>query len=237
MALSMQPPWEYRGSHQLLDQLNRNLVAMGVAGFSYHFSWPFHVQNDPSAEIAIFGYNSDWMALYRNPDVRAHDPFPQIAAETGRPVIFSEETRKGKMSLKQRDYLRQSLRYHRRDGIGFLVHGPYGHEAYCSVAYEKMVEDRELLQFPTIEKLVKNTHVTIVNNVVEAERQRIALSKRELEVLQCIAHSQSNKMIAARLNISPGTVDTYVRRVFEKLDANDRIEAILNALCVGLIHL
>lgn len=57
----------------------------------------------------------------------------------------------------------------------------------------------------------------------------LGISERELAVLHELAEGRSNKEISARLNISPNTVKTHVARLFEKLGARRRTEAIRKA--------
>jgi DNA-binding CsgD family transcriptional regulator len=57
----------------------------------------------------------------------------------------------------------------------------------------------------------------------------LGISERELAVLRELAEGRSNKEISARLNISPNTVKTHVARLFEKLGARRRTEAIRKA--------
>jgi DNA-binding NarL/FixJ family response regulator len=52
------------------------------------------------------------------------------------------------------------------------------------------------------------------------------LSPREAEVLELLAHGYLYKEITAKLNISMGTVNTYIRRVYEKLHVRSRSQAI-----------
>ena len=61
------------------------------------------------------------------------------------------------------------------------------------------------------------------------------LSARELEVLGLIAHGNANKEIAARLSITEETVKSHVRRILDKLTANDRTHAVTIALKRGII--
>jgi DNA-binding CsgD family transcriptional regulator len=63
----------------------------------------------------------------------------------------------------------------------------------------------------------------------------LGLSERELEVLAELAAGHANKQIAARLHVSPNTVKTHVARLFEKLEANRRTEAIRKARELGLV--
>jgi DNA-binding NarL/FixJ family response regulator len=61
------------------------------------------------------------------------------------------------------------------------------------------------------------------------------LSPRELEVLGLIARGNANKEIAARLSITEETVKSHVRRILDKLRANDRTHAVTIALERGII--
>jgi len=63
------------------------------------------------------------------------------------------------------------------------------------------------------------------------------LSEREMEVLRLMATGAANKTIAAQLFISESTVKTHVQSIFQKLDVNDRTEAVTNALQRGIISL
>ena len=63
----------------------------------------------------------------------------------------------------------------------------------------------------------------------------LGLSERELEVLAELAAGHANKQIAANLHVSPNTVKTHVARLFEKLEASRRTEAIRKARELGLV--
>jgi len=63
----------------------------------------------------------------------------------------------------------------------------------------------------------------------------VDLSEREVHVLKQVASGLSNKQIANRLGISEKTVRNHLSRVFNKLRAANRTEAVLNAMRVGLL--
>ena len=60
------------------------------------------------------------------------------------------------------------------------------------------------------------------------------LSEREAEILRCLVEGLLKKQIALRLGLSIHTVDTYLRRVYEKLGVSSRSEAVTRALRDGL---
>jgi LuxR family maltose regulon positive regulatory protein len=86
-------------------------------------------------------------------------------------------------------------------------------------------------------------------NIIEAEdrirqERRVAdkspvppgiLSDRELEILRLVEAGLSNRQIAGRLVISPGTAKRHVHNIFEKLEAGDRLHAVNRARELKLI--
>jgi DNA-binding NarL/FixJ family response regulator len=54
----------------------------------------------------------------------------------------------------------------------------------------------------------------------------VNLTKRELEVLQLFTHGHSQAEIARRLFVSPKTVGTHTERLFKKLGAHSRAQAV-----------
>ena len=67
------------------------------------------------------------------------------------------------------------------------------------------------------------------------ELARLGITRRELEILEHIAAGLSNRDIAERLYVSENTVKTHARRVFEKLDARRRTQAVQIAKQLALI--
>jgi DNA-binding NarL/FixJ family response regulator len=62
------------------------------------------------------------------------------------------------------------------------------------------------------------------------------LSDREVEVLQRVAYGASTREVAEELGISTHTVKTHMDRIFEKLEANDRAQAVAIAVRGGIIE-
>lgn len=61
------------------------------------------------------------------------------------------------------------------------------------------------------------------------------LSDREMEVLTLAAKGRTNRAIATQLSISDRTVQGHFARIFEKMLANSRTEAVMKAVSMGLI--
>jgi len=69
-----------------------------------------------------------------------------------------------------------------------------------------------------------------------AEEDRV-ITKREEEVLQLIADGCSTPEVAARLYISQKTVKNHLASIYQKLDARDRTQAVLQAVRMGIVRL
>ncbi|HEY6276042.1 MAG TPA: response regulator transcription factor [Streptosporangiaceae bacterium] len=69
-----------------------------------------------------------------------------------------------------------------------------------------------------------------------AVRERLALSPRETEVLRLLRDGLSIPAISLRMFISQSTTKTYVARLYEKLGAANRAQALMTAVHHGLIE-
>ena len=85
-------------------------------------------------------------------------------------------------------------------------------------------------------RLTKHTETVIVRDVIvpapvtfvrdQSKLDALGITPRELEILQLIAEGLSNKEIAARVFVSENTVKTHSSRVFDKLGARRRTQAV-----------
>lgn len=71
--------------------------------------------------------------------------------------------------------------------------------------------------------------------VLAGEGSEVELSPRELQVLEQITRGYSAAEIAELLQVSPWTVQTYVRRVYEKLGVRSKAAAVGEAYRLGLV--
>ena len=69
----------------------------------------------------------------------------------------------------------------------------------------------------------------------EKQLQQLGITPRELEILEALASGLSNREIAGRLNVSENTVKTHTSRVFDKLSARRRTQAVQRAKEAHLI--
>jgi len=83
----------------------------------------------------------------------------------------------------------------------------------------------------------KETSVPVAEPFVPDAKKRedLGITRRELEVLELIAQGMSNREIAGKLYVSENTVKTHSSRVFDKLGAKRRTQAVQLGKDLGLL--
>ena len=69
-----------------------------------------------------------------------------------------------------------------------------------------------------------------------SETPQVALSMREMQVLTGMSQGKSNAAIGRELYLSEDTIKTHARRLFRKLGAKDRAEAVATGFRRGIMH-
>jgi len=94
-------------------------------------------------------------------------------------------------------------------------------------------------------KLTKTKETVVIKEVLlptspsfilnELRLRELGITRRELEILELIANGLSNREIAEKLFVSENTVKTHSSRLFDKLSAKRRTQAVQMGKEFGLI--
>lgn len=98
----------------------------------------------------------------------------------------------------------------------------------------RVIHEGEGLLSPSITQRLIAEFATTEENVVDPVFER--LTDREREILMKMARGLSNEELAEELFISSHTVKTHVSRILTKLDARDRVQAVVMAHEGGLLE-
>jgi DNA-binding CsgD family transcriptional regulator len=197
--------------------LRRNLHSVGFeAGFVWH-TFPAH-----------------WVRHYREQGYFEFDPIIQTAAFQRDPFHWFEVGRLIPLSAAQRAYLDDLAGFGFTDGFAVPIYGPAGEVIYFGAGTASGPLNFNAEAVRELQFACHHAHARCASLRGQAA-EGVRLSPRETEVLQAIALGQSNSVIADRLDVSAHTVDTLVRRLFEKLDVHSRIGAVLKAVGLGLV--
>ncbi len=222
----------------ILAHAHQIMVDLGASRTSFHFTPPFASQKGRDVYVGAANYPASWMALYNDPEFRRHDPVSDYVMQKGQIMIFEDVIAQQRLTAGQQDFVDRLRAAKLNHGFGLPLYGPNGRSAYVTVGFDRPLHaeiDHQLSVM--VLALAILAYGRIMQIILERARSAVSLSRREQAVLNAMCAGLSNRQISDVLGISPATVDTYVRRVFAKLDVNDRTYAILKALTLGLTTL
>lgn len=118
-----------------------------------------------------------------------------------------------------RDHVATAIAYGAR---GYLLKD-VSHEELCA-AVASALAGQDLLT-PSLRRAL----------VARGEQEPAALTQRELQVLLGMSQGRSNAEIGRSLYLSEDTIKTHARRLFRKLEVNDRAQAVARGFRRGLV--
>lgn len=158
---------------------------------------------------------------------------------------FSEELTEQLRQLKSRHpKTRVVMLTDMLDGAQLAASLAAGVDGYLmkEISYDALLQSLRLVMvgqkvFPTelATLLVNGAPATPrTKRYISDEVRERGLSERELQILQCLAQGDSNKIIANRLEITEATVKVHVKSLLRKIQANNRTQAAIWAVSQGL---
>ncbi len=211
-------------------------TAVGIRMLSYYHYPPVGALDfGPDIQVYTFGWPTDWVETYIREDYIHIDPLPRIAARQTKPFWWSKIAGLGELDADERAYLATAIKAGLRNGLAIPVFGPNGRNGYYAAAFGKDEPKADDSEIAKIHAACQLAHLRFCELILQALPETVQLSERERQILGYVVRGHSNQKIATKLNISANTVDTYVRRCFDKLDVHDRVTAGLRGLALGLV--
>jgi DNA-binding NarL/FixJ family response regulator len=94
----------------------------------------------------------------------------------------------------------------------------------------------EALLAPSVTRRLIDAYVSPGAAAAEPSAALESLTAREREVLELLARGMSNAEIAAELIVGEATIKTHVANVLMKLAVRDRVQAVIAAYELGVVH-
>lgn len=207
--------------------------AEGFHGLTYYLVRP--VSSLPAMAPLHHGMPPGAVASYFAQDFARLDVIPRYILARGWPMRWGEVIRQGEMTSEERAFTDRNRAAGLGDGIGLPCYGPRFCNAHVGLTQMAGRVDLSPANLARLHFVAQAAHLRVCS-VINAELpDGRRLSEREKEILLWVARGKSNTVIGEILNISSGTVDTYMRRIYEKLDVSDRTSAAVKGVGLGLI--
>ena len=121
----------------------------------------------------------------------------------------------------------------RAGASGFLLKDARPEELIAGI---RAVASGESVVAPSLTRKLMTAYLQDAAPAAQPDPRLTALSEREREVLEAIGQGATNAEIAHRLTLTESTVKKHVGRVLAKIEARDRIQAVIFAYDNGLVQ-
>lgn len=212
-------------------------VRAGVQLMSIIAPLPFQSVTSPGTYIQFWGYDPQWQAEYLASGWDESGRIEDQILEYGGPILWRDLESMVNLSAANRTILALFFQYHGRLGICMPIFGHYAFQTLLSFSLEggiTRLDDPRVAAIAQLASLAQRRYIDLSRLEL---RPVMPLSAREQEVIQQMASGRSKKVTADKLGISASSVDTYLRRIFAKLNVNDRTAAVVRSLALGLVKL
>lgn len=187
----------------------------------------------------IHNFPSDWMEHYFKEGFDKIDPVILYGAQEVGAYTWQEIKTNVDLSKKQMLCMNYGEEAGLNNGVSTYLRGERNQLAGISLATSEKLDAtdhaKDLITAYSNHFYIKYRALSKKKNNKEIDN--IVLSEREREILTWVCLGKSNSVISDIINISESTVDFHLRNIFEKLQVNSRILAVVKALTYGIIHL
>jgi DNA-binding CsgD family transcriptional regulator len=214
-----------------------DLMSLGVKAGIYFLTPAFHSQVSKRTAVVHFGFPDNFIKGYLDPAIFENDPIPDYVMNAARTMSWEQVISLVKLPKPQIELTKTMVKSGIIDGICIPLFGPNARNSFTALLVSDKSQLNDQIFINKAINIAQFAHRKICLLVNRDRLHKTILSNRESEVIYWIAHGKSNQDIATILGISAGTVDTYVRRLYAKLDVNDRISAVVEGMSRGLVHI
>lgn len=206
----------------------------GFARISYLHLPPLGAPDEGKVRVSAHGFPEAWILQYIREKLYREDPLLATANSTEIPFHWQDIWDLRTLTETEKAFMARLAAAGLDDGIAVPVFGPNGRNGYFGLGYDGPRPDApSMYRCQAVGQTAHLRYCHLRRNQLPAIQP---LSEREVELLHWVVRGKSNGVIADIMDISPHTVDAYLRRVFLKLGTSNRISAAIQALGSGLIR-
>ncbi|MEL6827795.1 MAG: LuxR family transcriptional regulator [Pseudomonadota bacterium] len=208
---------------------------VGIIMNSYHHYPPLGAV-DFTDQLAIFadGFPEHWVKRYAEQRYDRCDPIVKRALNSTSAFWWSS-VYEDHLDGKEASYIEDLRAQGFGNGLAVPVFGPNDRNGYIGLGIgtdEKVFDEADIMRLQTF---CNAAHLHYCE-LSRKQRTRISLSPREHQTMKLVARGFTAQDIAEKMNVTASTIDTNLRRIYEKLDVHNRVAATLRCLALGYLH-
>jgi LuxR family transcriptional regulator/LuxR family quorum-sensing system transcriptional regulator CciR len=219
----------------MFELLSITLKNFGIDYICYFILSPA-LPNEDNPFLHVFGnFPNEWADYYFEKKFYEIDPIIKYARTAKDPFHWFKLHKIIKLSQIEKNYLDELYAARFIDGITVPVNEALGQTAIFGFSANNKIMNLSDDDIEELNHICFYIHERYCKLTVTHFDEKPILSERELEVLFWVAQGKSDSVIADILSLSEHTIDTYMRRIYKKLNVSNRITACVRAVCLGLL--
>jgi DNA-binding CsgD family transcriptional regulator len=181
-------------------------------------------------------YPEDWMEYYLAQNYQHIDPVPKQAFRSTRAFSWDKLIHESDLTEAETLVMNQAQEAKLLSGVGIPLYGRSMEIAGFGLACKDGGIDINDNLLSVLQAFAYQFYQVYASLIKVEQEDKIALTKREREVLLWMAEGKTLAEIAIILNVGEETVRYYKKILFSKLKANQQTLAVLKAIRSGLIN-
>ncbi len=223
--------------NQIIKALSKVAIKLNCSQFQY-----IPTPESPTALaqqlLRIGNYDDDQKAFYQCETRALIDPIRHLVIKDGNPVFWRKIFLNAR-GAKERELINKMRAQGIKDGLSLPIHGPLGCIAILNFSStnilaidESLLENLSIIAIIGFQKLKKCLALSL-----GTKNPLPILTAREIECLEWVLEGKTNWEIGVLIGISARTVQFHLGNCQIKLNANNRIQAGVQALIHGIVKL
>lgn len=229
---------EIADTDSLWESTRDYFFANGARMIAYHHFIAARPDREPpeKATFKAEGFPAGLIERLFRENLIEVNPIVDLASRTVDPFFWSDIPAMMDLIDGQEAFLGTIAEYDIGDGLAIQVFGPKSRNGTLNIGFGAAAHPApDARRLKELQLAAQLSHLAFIRLTPDFGQHKMSMTRREREVLEWIAQGKSNSVIADILGISIHTVDTHVRRIFDKLGVNDRTTAAIKGLGAGLL--
>ena len=188
--------------------------------------------------LILSNFPDEWMKHYQKENYEKIDPVLEHCISTHTPICWNEfyDSKDTKVKKLFTELCEAGL----LGGVSVGLRMSSGEVGIISMAKHEPIEEESqhyyeaVLYITTLQPYIHDA-LKRLSHTYKEHREKPKLTKRELECLHLVADGKTSTEIASMLTLSESTVTFHIKNIINKLEVNNRIQAVAKAVLLDII--
>ena len=222
---------------ELFDLFSASIRAYGYDRTVYTFITDHLTIGEKAGHGILGNYPTDWMSYYLANNYQDIDPVPNYAKYNSGIFIW-EDLRTDQLKKQEVLVLDEAQEAGLHDGVGIPLYGARNEVAGVGLARTDATERPDRNMLSALQVITRQFHECYcqLGNCDKTARANV-LTPRQIEVLKWMAIDKTASEIGMLMGVSENTVNYHKKEIYQRLEANSRILAVVKGIRQGIISL